>query len=60
MCRDGLCLDNGVCGMMVTRKSSHTGRLDSLGGLCVRVLLKRHMCIEQLEPDDDDMCSKQG
>ena len=48
---------------MVTRKLSQTGRLDSLGGLCVRVLLNRHMCIKQLEPDDDDddeMCRKHG
>lgn len=40
--------------MMETRKSSHTGTLDSLGGLCAHV-----MCIEQLEPDDNEMCTKQ-
>lgn len=28
--------------------------------MCVRVLLKRHMCNEQLETDDDDELAEEG
>lgn len=45
--------------MMATRKSSHTGRLDSLGDLTVCMLLKTLVCIEQLEPEDNEVCTRQ-